>query len=481
MDWLDLSGARLLIRPLPLAGESVRGYFLRLSEANGLAPVVDLLAELLGNRSPWTAGSRQIRQVADRLGLDPSAVDRLGCSGVAGDRVRCSFAGHSISLLHVRKRQSAICPACVASLPAVRIDWELRHQAVCSDHGCWLIDMCPQCEEPLRWRRPGVGVCRCGFDLTRTQLSPAPRVVVELARVLSERVRGNLRPAMDASVGFPGELRAITLSQLLSVFHYFMRRRVRAVAVPLTQLPNATRALSEQAGRMQAVSEALCQWPAGWDRLITRLGGLDVGDSRKLVTAAEILAPFATLQCQIRSSVAEYPAFLRRQFRSCVEKRRVKLGRRRLYVVGPELQLLGRDLHRRRSSELHTPGFSSWEVRPTDRVSPAAVRELVGATPHQMRALRGAKILPRSSGWMDIGSLSQSLGRLLPLSDAHRYSDRRPYLPLAFLSEVEGDGLERLLNDARLGAARLTWRSHQTPPGLGNLCILEELAVQYGY
>ena len=48
--------------------------------------------------------------------------------------------------------------------------WELSFITTCPHHNCLLIDFCRSCETRIRWERPSVSLCRCGFDFRESIL-----------------------------------------------------------------------------------------------------------------------------------------------------------------------------------------------------------------------------------------------------------------------------------------------------------------------
>ena len=60
-----------------------------------------------------------------------------------------------------------VCPLCLAEPPPYeRLLWSLRGLPICTQHGCVLIDACPNCGERLRANQLDIVRCRRGCDLT---------------------------------------------------------------------------------------------------------------------------------------------------------------------------------------------------------------------------------------------------------------------------------------------------------------------------
>ncbi|WP_222596563.1 TniQ family protein, partial [Dulcicalothrix desertica] len=41
-------------------------------------------------------------------------------------------------------------------------DWDIVQ--ACALHQCKLIHQCPNCQKKIKWARPGISQCKCGFD-----------------------------------------------------------------------------------------------------------------------------------------------------------------------------------------------------------------------------------------------------------------------------------------------------------------------------
>jgi hypothetical protein len=80
------------------------------------------------------------------------------------DRTWATFRGQRISRATIERRGSAerwICPTCMDEIPAHRAIWDLRYVAICPVHRVLLMDVCPACTKPIRWRGGDLTRCVC--------------------------------------------------------------------------------------------------------------------------------------------------------------------------------------------------------------------------------------------------------------------------------------------------------------------------------
>lgn len=212
----------LLVRPAPLKGESLRGYLLRVGERNGCGKGMNLLTELTGNYGrQYMVSDQAVHNIAQSLSLSREKVEAISYRAVASDaKNQCLFFGHAISVNHLRSQHPAVCPECLAEQDAISGLWDLRIVCACPHHGKWLIDLCPECGESLKWGRSRVARCQCGFDLRTAETKPASSEVLVLTALIYEQALNDLPSLVECSLGYPPEVRKISLNDLLGLFRY---------------------------------------------------------------------------------------------------------------------------------------------------------------------------------------------------------------------------------------------------------------------
>lgn len=477
---LDLVGP-LLVRPQPLHGEGLRGFFLRVGELNGLLPQVDLYRGLFSGETNAAATRSKLVGVAESTGLSFEALDGLGSRGLSRAPSRtCRFAGHRVALAQLRTGRCVLCPRCIAGTAALYASWELSAVVACPRHACWLIDECPRCRTVLSWRRPGVAICGCGIDLRRTPVSTAPAAVCALTAIIEQRLGGELPTGAGSSFGFPAELETMPVNQLLGLFHLLTNAKLSEAQDRAPEMACASAMLRSEAATACAAADALLHWPAGWRSLQERVNAGHFERSslkeRGLVTHREALAPLVAIERTSWSAAADYPAFARSELRAFLRDRVVEIGRHCLYTTGS--RLTPGPPGQRRLSKLH-----SWRRHDvaTSRFSAAAVIELMDATPHQMELLKSVGVLKRSGqAWMPGADLDRAFVALAGTAQGRsRVASPRDLIPLADFSRRSGEALARHVHDIRSGRTSCYTWAHCTPPGLCNLFIPAEQAVRY--
>ncbi len=250
--------SRLVVTGLPLMGEeSLRGFLLRLSDANVMGGLA-AFKRLAGLPSSLASRPCDLSRLSGVTGLDTGSLEALacwpvpGCDGetAIGPAARVLAGDRNLSL-------GKLCPDCLADRGSVRRVWELRAIVACSEHGTLLISRCPLCSRRLGWDRPGVFRCRCNADLRQ---AVAPRALPELVAVA--RRLGDLHDRMAGDDGL--DLRAAAR------LAWFCGSRDGARTLWRSRFlarPEPT----EAAPIVAAGAEAFLDWPQGFHRWLSKV------------------------------------------------------------------------------------------------------------------------------------------------------------------------------------------------------------------
>lgn len=227
--------ARLLVRGSPHVDESLMGYVLRLTEANGyetpswILKMAELEYRQLHHSCAFVfkhgAGLKVLAEVA---GVGGAELERL-THPRQRDSSLCRFFGQPVMQYAVRPAHPKLCQACLSESPFCRRVWELSLVTACPRHGCLLIDECPKCGRRLSWVRERVSVCPCKFDWRKSVATPVDDAQLSLTRHVhrlcglpardERRLHGNernhlsnlgLQDLLSAVVFIAGQYRGVT-------------------------------------------------------------------------------------------------------------------------------------------------------------------------------------------------------------------------------------------------------------------------------
>ncbi len=255
---------RLLVRPAPLKGESLRGFLLRVGELNGLGKIESVFRSLTGEQiGQYKISAQALDNIARSLSLSRDQVEGISYQPADdGDKSKCLFFGHTISKSHLRGSLPAVCPDCLAEQQAISGLWDLSAVCVCPRHGKWLINQCPACGQSLKWNRSHVAICNCGYDLSKTEAQSAPYDVLALTALIHELALNGLPTFDERSLGYPEDVRQTPLNEILGLFRYTENILLPGLSVAaLNSGANVKDAFSKNSQVASLLAKLLKRWP----------------------------------------------------------------------------------------------------------------------------------------------------------------------------------------------------------------------------
>lgn len=173
---------RLVVRGDIQPDESLAGYVIRLSHANGMNGQGWLL-HLAGLTAGFDGRRSDLNRLASLAAIEVGSLQQASLAPVATHPRRRSFNGSPIAGAHLATDGARTCPACIEQKGYASRLWHLRAYAACHQHGFMLVDHCTQCRRPLSWGRGSLTECVCGSAITTRR--PAPLQVVRLSELIA--------------------------------------------------------------------------------------------------------------------------------------------------------------------------------------------------------------------------------------------------------------------------------------------------------
>jgi len=225
----------LLLMPDPWAHEGPAGYRLRLAEAN-LMP------------QTW-------------LDVDVYALDGGGVvKSPMFQRWRALRADGTAWV----NRRARWCSNCLEASASSRIGWELLFADACAACGYWLLDVCSACGEAVTWQRDTLLHCPCGAALAGQPARSAPAALVRLSQTLEQlalwQTHCELTPLRGLSVA-----QSQRLVRVLGAYGGIRHQRA-------PQKISGVDTLDVSWTITTVAAEVLGQWPAAFDRFLSRQG-----------------------------------------------------------------------------------------------------------------------------------------------------------------------------------------------------------------
>jgi TniQ len=118
---------------------------------------------------------------------------------------------------HLRSINPQVCIECIHLKGYCRAVWDVTLATVCSEHKCYLVDLCAQCAKPLRWDRPSVDVGHCRHVLKQASRVRVTQEILDFQDVLESHFQSNDDVSALVTHFLHRELVGLSLSGLLTV------------------------------------------------------------------------------------------------------------------------------------------------------------------------------------------------------------------------------------------------------------------------
>ena len=217
----------LLVRtPTPFEDESLFGYLLRISEANGYTSLAEVAPLAKLTIKQFNSKYLPVRKLAGILGFSQESLDRYKYIETSQSlHPRIQLLGHDLSGASITRRLSInprVCPICINNDSYISAFWDLSLALVCPRHAIFAATKCHKCNKVLSWNRSGVAICRCGADLTGAPQRKAPPAYVELMQIIKLKLERSPISALKQDSGFPlDDFEKIPLGQFLDLLFAF--------------------------------------------------------------------------------------------------------------------------------------------------------------------------------------------------------------------------------------------------------------------
>lgn len=238
---------QLIVHTPPLADESPLGYLQRLAQKNALDSS-KTLASAVELDTTTSSLLRNAAELCRRYDLAPEWT-----KSVANNVKACL----SLNAFH-KAGHYKVCPHCLAESAHLRTSWEHAYVVACPLHECLLIDVCPNCQEPLKKGLNGTHHCRCGCSLQAVDTQPATEVQVLLAYALSGKKMVTTPSPIEAVFG---KVLPLELSQLIRILCLYADPKASPPRLNLA----APGSVKEATAFLAPLEQILSQWPQSFE------------------------------------------------------------------------------------------------------------------------------------------------------------------------------------------------------------------------
>lgn len=213
----------LVLTPSPKPSESLLGYVLRISEANGYPTPWHILKYAGIEQQKMRSAAIPLHQIAKTLGRSPQEFEPISYAKEVGGQRIFQLLGHNLGAgLNqglLRLVHPALCPDCILEKGYIDAFFDLSAAIACPTHTHLLVTRCPSCSGPISWFRPGLLTCQCGASLAKANTTTATPEIVNLMRLLWNKLHRIEVNSDDNPLELPIKyLRDLNLRSLLKLF-----------------------------------------------------------------------------------------------------------------------------------------------------------------------------------------------------------------------------------------------------------------------
>lgn len=260
----------ILVRtPKPQTTESLLGYVLRVSEANGYDTPWTMLSYAGFVQGGTRTAGFDVKKLVKILGHKDSELEGIAyCTKSENGSRKFKILSHELGSLvtdgQLRLYTPTLCPRCVQEKGYIDAFWNLAFAVACPCHACRPLDSCPACGKELQWFRPGLLTCKCGADLKDALLEPVNHRVTEVMAILFAKLHNGSVLDLPNTSGFPlHALETLSMRALLGIISGLGKFDLLSKGNPNHR---------ERRLIVESAATVLSDWPNGYHNFLYRLG-----------------------------------------------------------------------------------------------------------------------------------------------------------------------------------------------------------------
>ncbi len=255
----------MLIRtPEPFATESLVGYVLRVTEANGYQSPWHVLKHAELSQGEMKSAGIPANKLATVLGKEADSLKHIAYkhlleNGTETFSILGHPLGHKLIYEPLRLQKHSICPECIANMGYQDAFFDLQLVVACPIHRTSLVSHCPACNSPLTLFRPGLLTCKCGASLLNAPTQPVSPLLADLMAA----IHGNLHRLPKSAIQIQSQ---IPLDELLVT-------PLRSLLMKLPELGKYQSSTTRSSinATMEVAANILGNWPNGFRSFVEQL------------------------------------------------------------------------------------------------------------------------------------------------------------------------------------------------------------------
>jgi hypothetical protein len=253
-----MSQSLLVRHPPPHLTESLFGYVVRLTEANGYASPRDLyrLAGMNGNEI--SASNFCCSKFAAIANHPASCLERIAFKSSQSESSTRCLLGNRVGANDLNLTGARACPDCVVEKGFIEAHWHIDLMVACPIHERAAVWYCPKCKNRLSWMRSGLLTCRCGAPFQPPSDSVFFQPELRLLEIIRRKALGDRTLHKDACMP-ERQFATMSLQSGLSLIRFLGNQRLMASR---SKGPKTARPI------LQAAAKVLTEWPTNFHKLL---------------------------------------------------------------------------------------------------------------------------------------------------------------------------------------------------------------------
>lgn len=164
---------RLLRTPQPYSDESLMGYIIRLTEANGYDSPNLIIKNAGWQWSSPRQGWRNLTAPTKDFDKFYELIGKVKEKNPLFEEEQASSFNYMLLYNHLLPKEmvdfmnAKICSVCLQENSYHRRIWDFILITACPIHQIMLVDICPRCGDKISWKRNSINFCQCGYDFSK--------------------------------------------------------------------------------------------------------------------------------------------------------------------------------------------------------------------------------------------------------------------------------------------------------------------------
>lgn len=258
------------VKLCPLPSESLLGYLLRVAHRQGLKRLKNLY-QVSGYKSLFPRFyNHDIRPLGFVVGQPPAKLLRMNYNPPDGEACKEAswYRGHKLSPWQINQPRPKICISCLKNNHVIPDYWDLTFFVACQEHGEYLTRTCPQCGQGLKWGRPAILTCHCGYDFTIGGQKSASSSVLSMVDLCMSSL-GIVRP--EVLTDYSNELLALDPDAFMQFVGLVGLSATSRYGLSLRKIK--TLAFEEHIELLKNAYHVICDWPDSFRDFLEKIMG----------------------------------------------------------------------------------------------------------------------------------------------------------------------------------------------------------------